>query len=119
MRKILTILSILVMIVLVGLLLSYQEKHPSTFIDEKGQISYDYDAHGKVENFKHLISSGVMISMGIMGLAMPTHWMVFGQRWKYEGEIEPSELSIFMSRALGGILLFIGSLYLLIQIISK
>ncbi|MBN2794751.1 MAG: hypothetical protein JXR88_05050 [Clostridia bacterium] len=118
MRKVLTLLSILFIIILVGLLLNYQEDHPSTIFDDEGQISYDFEAYDKVENFKHHIALGLILSFGVMLLALPTSWMTFGERWKYNDAIEPSEIRIFLNRAIGALLLVIGFFYFLIQIIS-
>lgn len=111
MRKILAI-SVLIISVLLFISLIVID-HKDYNVSENGAIEFNYERMQKDEAKTKKTISAIVALYGFFLLIMPENWLSFGERWKYRGDIEPSELSEFMTRGIGFIMMVISIFYFL------
>lgn len=50
----------------------------------------------------------ILLILGILQIAIPEKMFMFGKRWQFKEGSEPSEASIFFTRASGVVIIIIG-----------
>ena len=50
----------------------------------------------------------ILIILGVLQIAMPEKMFMFGKRWQFKDGSEPSEASVFFTRASGVVTIIIG-----------
>jgi len=55
----------------------------------------------------------ILVVIGLMGMFMPKKYITLGQRWKYKGQVEPSDGYVLTTRVIG-FLLTVASLFIIL-----